>query len=228
MLYLESGRACFPFEFPETQSYQTWWSEEARKRKENYDRKPPAKRPNYIKLNITSPFQPDIPNLTPVGPCWAIRSSKLQRFFIETIMNGECAQETFQKRCHLSKTLDFDRALFPIHVRPFGKGRPQSCALLYQTTTEKGHQILESILKNNRNMIDAKETQSMDLQIVGTVIAGDYSLNRAQGYGNGVCTVKTIENVVRLASGSKFANVLMMRNTGSHFCRPVLIELITA
>ncbi|TCD70907.1 hypothetical protein EIP91_001216 [Steccherinum ochraceum] len=55
----EAGLAYFPRDFPCTKSYNTYAEQKAVEDRSRWDRKPPAKRPNYEVLGTRSPWQPD-------------------------------------------------------------------------------------------------------------------------------------------------------------------------
>lgn len=55
----ESGVAYFPCDYPCTLSYDEYSDLRASREQEQWERKPPAKRPNYSKLGSRSPWEPD-------------------------------------------------------------------------------------------------------------------------------------------------------------------------
>ncbi|KAF9475642.1 POP1-domain-containing protein [Pholiota conissans] len=55
----ESGKVYFPRDYPTTDAYSLYASEQAMQEKAVWDRKPPAKRVNYCKLGSENPFKPD-------------------------------------------------------------------------------------------------------------------------------------------------------------------------
>lgn len=55
----EAGTAYFPRDFPCTEFYDKYWDELAVKEKAKWNRTPPAKRTNYEKLGIRSPWRAD-------------------------------------------------------------------------------------------------------------------------------------------------------------------------
>ena len=55
----EAGCAYFPRDLPTTQAYEDYAEDRADDERETWDRKPPAKRPNYDKLGTRSPWRPD-------------------------------------------------------------------------------------------------------------------------------------------------------------------------
>lgn len=55
----EAGSAYFPRDFPATDTYEEYAEDRAEEDRETWERKPPAKRPNYEKLGTRSPWKPD-------------------------------------------------------------------------------------------------------------------------------------------------------------------------
>ncbi|KAL5512825.1 hypothetical protein ACEPAG_3091 [Sanghuangporus baumii] len=55
----EAGCAMFPMDYPCTEAYTAWAEERGREERERWERKPPAKRPNWEKLGTESPWVPD-------------------------------------------------------------------------------------------------------------------------------------------------------------------------
>ena len=55
----EAGCAYFPRDFPGTQAYTEYAEDRADEDRATWERKPPAKRPNYEKLGTRSPWTPD-------------------------------------------------------------------------------------------------------------------------------------------------------------------------
>lgn len=55
----EAGCACFPRDFPGTDGYNMYAEDRAEEERDAWERKPPAKRPNYEKLGTRSPWRPD-------------------------------------------------------------------------------------------------------------------------------------------------------------------------
>lgn len=55
----EAGVPSFPRDYPFTDAYDEYAEETEREAKEEWERKPPAKRPNYKKLNTRSAWRPD-------------------------------------------------------------------------------------------------------------------------------------------------------------------------
>jgi ribonuclease P/MRP protein subunit POP1 len=56
--HFESGISCFPYDFPSTKSFEKFSNEQKKIAQLEYDARPPAKRPNFKKLQVDSPFEP--------------------------------------------------------------------------------------------------------------------------------------------------------------------------
>lgn len=56
-IHLESGKRCFPYDYPETEAGRDWKRNfVAEKQVQKYLLKPPSKRVNFQKLKIPNPF----------------------------------------------------------------------------------------------------------------------------------------------------------------------------
>jgi ribonuclease P/MRP protein subunit POP1 len=56
--HFESGISCFPYDFPGTKSFEKFSDGQKKKAQLEYNARPPAKRPNFKKLQVDSPFEP--------------------------------------------------------------------------------------------------------------------------------------------------------------------------
>ncbi|RIB06529.1 hypothetical protein C2G38_2046720 [Gigaspora rosea] len=66
--HFESGMQCFPYDFPGTRSYNLYSKQQKEKHEQEYLKKPPAKRVNYKKLLVSSPFEPGLEALVGIEP----------------------------------------------------------------------------------------------------------------------------------------------------------------
>ncbi|CAB4382576.1 unnamed protein product [Rhizophagus irregularis] len=55
--HFESGISCFPYDFPGTKSFENFSNGQKKKAQLEYNARPPAKRPNFKKLQVDSPFE---------------------------------------------------------------------------------------------------------------------------------------------------------------------------
>lgn len=55
----EAGTPYFPRDFPFSKAYESWVGEKEHEEREKWGRKPPAKRVNFVKLGVRSPWVPD-------------------------------------------------------------------------------------------------------------------------------------------------------------------------
>ncbi|XP_043193849.1 ribonucleases P/MRP protein subunit POP1-like isoform X2 [Amphibalanus amphitrite] len=53
---LETGELRFPAEYPDSAAGREWEREDRQRRREEYFKRPPAKRPNFVKLGVPDPF----------------------------------------------------------------------------------------------------------------------------------------------------------------------------
>ncbi|CAI2184541.1 19786_t:CDS:10 [Funneliformis geosporum] len=81
--HFESGIPCFPYDFPGTIPYENFSNVQKRVKQLEYNKRPPAKRPNFKKLLVDSPFEPPFDQL--VG----IDSIELRDYIHEKIIAKE-------------------------------------------------------------------------------------------------------------------------------------------
>lgn len=64
-MYFDSGFSCFPYDYPGTKAFNDYQSIKEDAAKQHWEKLPPAKRINYKKLNIQSPFKIEFDTLIP-------------------------------------------------------------------------------------------------------------------------------------------------------------------
>ena len=82
----EQGMPHFPCDFPDTQAGHEYNEEQKRIGEEKYERYPPAKRPNYGKFGMASPFAPDWVTLIEE---WTDQVSRLESDMSKLLGGGE-------------------------------------------------------------------------------------------------------------------------------------------
>ncbi len=106
----ERGIPVFPYDFPGTMAYQGYIEAHASDLRTVFEKKPPAKRINYDKLNVASPFKPDFPD-----DCWIVPSSPF---------------ESLEDYC-MANILDCSKAIIQGEVLLVDKGVPEYPAIIY-------------------------------------------------------------------------------------------------
>ncbi|KAG9291822.1 hypothetical protein G9A89_012107 [Geosiphon pyriformis] len=74
--HFEAGLSCFPYDFPGTKAFHIHALSEKAKAEDSYRKHPPAKRPNYTKLQVPFPFETPFENL--LGLSTAVPDEALQ------------------------------------------------------------------------------------------------------------------------------------------------------
>jgi hypothetical protein len=121
--HTEAGLPCFPYDFPGTAAYEAWSEQEARQAQEEYERRPPAKRPNYTKLQADAPFAPAFTSLqsnTTLSPsALYILPAKLAQQLLDS--------ETFNPPPTSADAF----ALVRVRLCLYGRGVVGRCAMIY-------------------------------------------------------------------------------------------------
>ncbi|KAI8366103.1 NUC188 domain-containing protein [Radiomyces spectabilis] len=159
-MLFESGRPCFPFDYPGNQAFDDMWKQYKDEAEAAWKRKPPAHRINYEKLDFKSPFAPDFASLvsketsdmmdvdtacnqehskTPSN-FWLLQGSSMisKALASETIEEAQSALASFiRKQCDKRKvpnsddTFSLHNALIKVSVQNVGSGKPIANALIY-------------------------------------------------------------------------------------------------
>lgn len=122
----ERGVPSFPYDFPGTKAYDSWIQSSAADLEAFFGRRPKAKRVNYEKMQVPSPFKPDF-----AEDSWLIPTPVFDKFWT---LHGasqsihDAWTEFFQAQ---SPSLSMSKALFLGEIVYTGRGTPGHNSIIY-------------------------------------------------------------------------------------------------
>ena len=163
---LEQGVGCYPRDYPDTQAGKLLAEEESDKLAVKYTRYPPAKRPNYVKLGVASPFH--CPWETLVEEWRLLKStpeskSDQEMFVVRDKKVLQClssfCRHYFGKNKHKAQSSpkpdlgaldgyvsEYSSGLVSVRVDMFGRGTPEDFDVICLPSTED----LETLTRDNQ------------------------------------------------------------------------------
>jgi len=97
---LEKETLWFPQDYPDCKAHIEYTALNSQELKESFNKKPPAKRPNYAKLKVDSPFSLDLTSLIQIPndskKLWVIRGQTLCENFNQSCLNLQTIEEVAQ------------------------------------------------------------------------------------------------------------------------------------
>ncbi|XP_067677330.1 ribonucleases P/MRP protein subunit POP1-like [Haliotis asinina] len=139
----EAGTLQFPDDFPDTQAGRVYAAEQQDQLKKKYDRNPPAKRPNFVKMGVQNPFQCRWFQLvnewqsadasqSPSGQVFVLRNLRMLKMLNEVMRMQQKDDgsnlskfDTFSKKTELEQlVLSNSQCLIPLRITMHGKGVP--------------------------------------------------------------------------------------------------------
>jgi len=154
-MQFESGKACYPYDYPDTKAYEVWESEQRVSAEAVWERKPPAKRLNYAKLGIEDPFGADFYGLVstrgngdvnmenPEGDKpWVLRSTQLLSALAKSssdldsnrLAMSSVIDELYRKRqldLAMKQPTDFGKGLIAVRIVLLDRGTPSTNGRIY-------------------------------------------------------------------------------------------------
>lgn len=152
----ESGKACYPYDHPDTKAYSSWKAEQRTSAEEAWKRKPPAKRLNYAKLGVQDPFNADFSGLVGSGSnsdadmdsvdgnkLWIMRgfqvlaalancgSSDLNTAHLNIASIFDDMYRKRQLDLTKKRPLDFGKALISVRIVLLDRGTPSTNGRIY-------------------------------------------------------------------------------------------------
>ncbi|CAG8593075.1 9786_t:CDS:10 [Paraglomus occultum] len=218
--HFECGQSCFPYDFPGCKAYREYQIKEKKRLENEYNKKPPAKRVNYRKLEIEEPFMPPFERLIneetdsdeqnekydkDVG-LWLLQGSKLVDIIKDDASNVEELEENCKERIQMymesrganfSFNFDLSKALVRVRITMLDQGIPQKCAILYRLERRNYGLICENLNARRRTHSQNQPTLPHKDEIIGYITSGQYSFSRGQGFGFGCCTLSGILEVFK-------------------------------
>ena len=164
----EQGVPHFPCDFPDTQSGREYNEEQRRIGEEKYKGYPPAKRPNYVKFAIDSPFAPDWITFVDY---WSVQIERLQdemRKMVGSERSGNtegivATSDEERIQCLEKKSIEFGDCLENNEVRCSDNSKEIS----YDTKSLSEEVVCSSVkseMKEPTNESDKTDNQTSNLQ----------------------------------------------------------------
>ncbi|XP_046582342.1 ribonucleases P/MRP protein subunit POP1-like [Haliotis rubra] len=139
----EAGTLQFPADFPDTEAGRVYAAEQKDQLKKKYDRNPPAKRPNYVKMGVQNPFlcpwlqlvdewQSTEASQSPSGRIFVLRNLRMLKLLNEVMRMQQkddganlSKLDAFPRKAELEEfALSNARCLIPLRITMHGKGVP--------------------------------------------------------------------------------------------------------
>ncbi|KAL1922941.1 uncharacterized protein VTP21DRAFT_9317 [Calcarisporiella thermophila] len=249
----EAGIPCFPRDFPGTRAYESWAAEKRMEGEHEWGKRPPAKRINYEKMGVESPFEAPFWKLfaksdertgtrdgeregnskksnEPEGgsdkpPVWLLRSPRL----IRAIASGQSMGELHNKFSQwVEKRLGDSKGKLNLDL-----GR---AVVWVRLELERGVpgpfariQLpdREEYERWCRKALKGEYTGSPPKEVIGYVTTGNFSLAAGHGVVIGCCCVT---GLIRLQEVTKRENrkplMVMVRGNNSRTSRPALLRIL--
>ncbi|PFH53963.1 hypothetical protein AMATHDRAFT_136328 [Amanita thiersii Skay4041] len=210
----EAGLTYFPRDFPFTRGYTTYSDERENDERGYWNRKPPAKRVNYTKLGIRSPWRAD----------WEVILGLSDEDFVTTqrddSMDVSLARDTIRP-CLLQGPLmkEFNKlrrgfgldplivksgellqgALMPVSINMCKRGMPEEMDTIHIMGDEEASKWMKAMQRHRSlaMLTEADDDSPEELSvfrpphstIVGYVTTGNYSLSRSKGFAIGAISL---------------------------------------
>ncbi|XP_019634263.1 PREDICTED: ribonucleases P/MRP protein subunit POP1-like isoform X1 [Branchiostoma belcheri] len=227
-LHLETGQLFFPDDFPDTEAYRTFHQEQAAQLREQHDRYPPGKRPNFVKLGTAAPFHCPWDRLMegwtqvagtsspgqPQGLC-VVRDSRIRQQLSQLCSHGN------HPDLHLITPLlaPVLTNLVAVQLRMVSRGTPVAMAMICAPTEED---VSGCVSCDPVEPTHTEGTISHDCDVVrhcsrltmGYVTAGANSLSVGQGVGTGLCVVQGLLAALQVQQHRQ-PPVVLVRNPNS-------------
>ncbi|ORX47226.1 POPLD-domain-containing protein [Hesseltinella vesiculosa] len=203
-MHLHCGVPSFPYDYPGTSAYEDMALRIQTEKERAWQRRPPAKRLNYAKLGIDSPFSipfcqlashPSVfPSPPRVDPCWS------EQRWLEDV-----TKQSSRLGIMLSSSLSLGSLLIQVSVRAVHGGVFPVGARIYLGQMDQ-------------------QKKPEDAHLIGFVTTGDYSFLTGQGQGIGLCTMDGLRKAWQLASSKR--PVAWIQKTTSPYSHKATLHLI--
>ncbi|CAG8433502.1 6280_t:CDS:10 [Diversispora eburnea] len=221
--HFESGLPCFPYDYPNTKSFINYTSKIIKNELEKeYHKRPPAKRVNYKKFKVDSPFEPAFNNLLSIENNYFENSLKE-----ENIEKGE-KDEREAKLIDIEKMVEADNLIEMIEDEEDkmnddddkmneddknedndkmnednDKIKMEQRSWLLLDLTKALIKVRVNLLANGipkYNAIIYKKLKDLSLasDIIGYVTTGQFSFSQGHGIGIGSCSLTGILDLIKL------------------------------
>ncbi|ORY00772.1 POP1-domain-containing protein [Basidiobolus meristosporus CBS 931.73] len=251
-MHFEAGLPCFPYDYPGTKAYREFSDKHKAKAEEMFNKKPPAKRPNYEKLKIEHPFEAPFHLLvgskqpTSKDKLWILRGKKatslLRGGFEESNLNTSfdiinkkllenITNATETRGIKLEEVPDAQRAVVCVRIKMLDRGTPGSHSLIYVPSNTdydawEKHLSLKKQVEFSRENPVVPNTIPSSESIIGYVTNGRYSFTQGQGFAIGCCSTTGLHKLYQTRQRS-LKQFVLIRGTTNMSCRPALLEILS-
>ncbi|CAG8620647.1 7743_t:CDS:2, partial [Funneliformis caledonium] len=239
--HFESGIPCFPYDFPGTIPYENFSNDLKKITQSEYNKRPPAKRPNFKKLLVDSPFEPPFGQLgiNPIESRDSVHDKTMTWLLqgiknIRLLENVENSSEEFD--IELSKQIiqafnsrgislesgavspDTSKALVHVRVGFLARGLPGPNSIIYKADKIKyDHWV--NVLNNRKDDSNSIESENDDAE--GVRPSSLPSKADIIGY--------VTTGQFSFSQGHGFAIgccSVTIRKITSHICKPATLEIL--
>lgn len=247
---LEAQQPCFPNDYPDTAAYRSYTDQFiVAERLRKHCRLPPAKRPNYERMGVESPFAPPFPAQAEM---FVLRDRRLLRRIDKLLLSNTIGANSKEQVAELETELQREfpttsaEAWLTARVFLIGKGVPASGAAIFSfndETIELQRQVEEALCNPDKPLpsIEWRAVQQLmsDNDTIGYITSGAASLRLGHGFGIGHVRLEALfKNASRGRSNNKDDNnnnnnnnssglrsLFLLHNTESTSMRPCFIQL---
>jgi len=235
-IYDECGALHFPRDFPDTLASEELYTLLHAEKESRYLRKPPAKRPNYQKLRIDSPFRTRFDSLFGTrdgehqegeNPAKKVKTDPEKRNFcvLRHRLLDIFAEEL--KAGGVSKIPGrvLERALIRVSIRPLYRGVPVEAALICGPSDADITKLNDEncSFHGDRETLSSKTDSAPSRKVIGYISSGLFSLVRGRGHATGFVTAMSLREMT--LNRKKNDWLVMTRNPSCPVYRPALVSI---
>ncbi|CAO3632550.1 unnamed protein product [Cunninghamella echinulata] len=241
-MYFDSGFSCFPYDYPGTPAFEEYQSIKGDMAQQRWNKLPPAKRINYKKLNIQSPFKINFDSLIPtnnssnnnnINHCILLQNDKLKtavmmekdKVSAEKKIKDLIAKATRSRNLSLSlQSTRLENMLIKVCIKSIHGGAFISGSLIYLVENEDLYKEVSNFNYSSINKNKILESKNH----IGYITTGDYSFLTGQGQGIGACSAIGLHHLYQLDSRNcrKIKLLVLITNVTTQEFRPATLCLI--
>ncbi|KAI9906110.1 hypothetical protein PsorP6_014251 [Peronosclerospora sorghi] len=228
----------FPRDYPDTRAGQRYWNRRAHELERAYKRKPTAKRVNYAKLGVASPFQPDWNVLFDTAHAEENPARNEEQ---PCVLRGATYMEPFsfarQHDDHTSVRTAFVRVAMPtlvcVHVIVPRRGHIDVNAMLLAPTRDDAQQFRTNKRWYGQEMARSKPTGEKDdeRRLIGYVTSAIYDRPKGAVRALGFIACEALQHLFLAPSAAPDVQrkpghyaLALVRAPSSRMMRPVLVR----
>ncbi|KAI9597889.1 ribonucleases P/MRP protein subunit POP1-domain-containing protein [Syncephalis fuscata] len=238
-IHLEAGLPCFPYDYPGLTGPG------------QYEKRPPAKRPNYEKFNAPSPFDPPFsllttrtttPLTTNTSRCYSVSGSTVRQCLTKALTklpvkrNTEAATTLSDNEAYLDASSIGSSALVRVRVNMLSRGTVGRNAIIYAFDASTLLNNIPTIKASSRTSLRQLASVEVDGelfctthkdQILGYVTTGQLVFSQGKGSAIGSCSVtRLLSHLTQQHAILRSSYVVLVREPHSFTCRFARLEII--